>query len=272
MIDQQGREYRGACDVALGESYFGACDALICGGQAHYYCQLEDCRNNICSRHFERCPACGLIFCNSPDSRLHDCFYLHQVGKDCEHSLVAPVLAQLEKQLDDPRHIQLHNFVTQDADGFGNKLPEEVPANLALASLCLSGKIEDIPHSAKLEQRETQRRIRAAKQREARACQRLGLRVVATRNAYHRVDLYKRSTALIAEAALLTRAFAGSPHYGEQHQLLRLVGVHRQEDFIRDRLNALRNTRPSIYAFLCQRAEDITKRIASGPPQQRSMF
>jgi hypothetical protein len=114
---------------------------------------------------------------------------------------------------------------------------------------------------------------RAARQRQARACRRLGLTVTATRDRYHRVDLYKRSTVLIAGGALLTRIFSGSPHYVHQVELLRLLGIHKQEDFVRDRLDALERARSQLYNFLLPRAVNITQRCAVGADvRQRSLF
>jgi hypothetical protein len=178
----------------------------------------------------------------------------------------------LKDKLAMPSQTFLREFVEKNADGFGNPLPQEVPANFALAALCINGSIEDIPHSAKLEQKEAQGLRRAARQREARACRRLRLQIIATRGAYHRVDLYKRSTLLIASGALLTRAFSGSAHYSEQIELLRLIGVYRQEDFVRDRLDALRDARPEIYGLLAQRAEDVIARRSITAVQQRQLF
>jgi hypothetical protein len=270
---RRGEEYLRACEVELAESYYGSGDAQICGAQAHYDCESEDCVKSICERHYEICPACRLVFCNSPDDRLHDCFYLHQTSGGCEHSLITPILAQLDKELALPTYRALSTFIRKDADGFGNPLPEEVSTTFAMAALCLDGRIEDIPTAARLEQKDSQRRTRAARQREARTCQKLGLRVVATRNPYHRVDFYKRSTSLIASGALITRAFTGAAHYGEQVELLGLVGVHKQEDFVRDRMSALQRARPDTYRALLQRAEQIAQsRSANIHPPQRSLF
>jgi hypothetical protein len=258
---QRGREQLGICEFQESESSYGACDAMDCRAQAYFSCASEDCGNIIlCETHNETCPACGLTFCSSPDVRLHDCFYLHETSGQCENSLIAPVLAQLEEKLAMPSLTALREFIKRDGDGFGNPLPREVPADFALAALCLSGRIEDVHFSARLEQRNTQLQRRAARQREARACRRLGLEITATRARYTRVDLYKRSTVLIASGALITCAFSGSPHYAQQSELLRLIGIHRQEDYVRDRLNALQNTRPQLYDILLGRAQSIAQR------------
>lgn len=258
---QRGREQLGICEFQESESSYGARDALVCRAPAYFSCASEDCGNIIvCETHHETCPACGLTFCSSPDARLHDCFYLHETSGQCENSLIAPVLAQLEEKLATPSHATLREFIKRDGDGFGNPLPREVPADFALAALCLSGRIEDIPFSARLEQRDTQLQRRAARQREARACRKLGMSITATRARYNRVDLYKRSTVLIASGALVTCAFSGSPHYAQQSELLRLIGIYKQEDYVRDRLNALENTRPHLYSLLLRRAESIAQR------------
>jgi hypothetical protein len=257
---QRGQEHLGACEFQESESYYGACDALICREPAYFSCRSGDCANILCERHHGICPACGLTFCSSADVRLHDCFYVHETSSQCENSLIAPVLAQLEEKLAMPSHATLREFIRMDGDGFGHPLPREVPADFALAGLCLSGRIEDIPISARLDQKTAQVQRRAARQREARACRRFGLTITATRAPYNRVDLYKRSTVLIASGALVTRVFSGSPHYAQQSELLRLIGIHKQEDYVRNRLNALESARPQLYSFLLQRAEIIAKR------------
>jgi len=260
---QRGREHFGTCDFEEGESYYGACDSQICYETAHSVCASEDCANIICKRHCETCPACGLTFCSSRDQRLHDCFYLHETSRQCKHSLIVPLLAQLDEKLAMPSQATLREFIKSNGDGLGNPLPREVPADFALAALCLSGHVEDVPPSARIDQKAAQLQRRATRQREARACHRLGLAVAATRAPYHRVDLYKRSTALIASGALVTRIFSGSPHYSQQIELLRLLGIHRQEDYVRDRLDALENARPQLYNVLLHRAESIAHRESS---------
>jgi hypothetical protein len=172
-----------------------------------------------------------------------------------------------------PSHATLREFVKTDGDGLGNPLPREVTADFALAALCISGHIDDVPFVARLEQRNMQLRQRAVRQREARACRALGLRISATRARYNRVDLYKRSTVLIAGGALVTRIFAGSPHYAQQSELLRLIGIHKQEDYVRDRLSALANTRPELYNLLLHRAESIAQRDSGRTKAlQRALF
>jgi hypothetical protein len=272
-IVQRGREQLGICEFEESESSYGSCDALACRGPAYVRCDSEDCASIICERHSEICPACGLRFCNSADGRMHDCFHLHETSTECENSLIAPVLAQLEEKLAMPSQAALREFIMRDSDGFGNPLPREVPADFALAALCLSDSIEDIPLSARIEQRCTQLQRRAARQREARACHRLGLKINATRARYNRVNLYKRSTVLIASGALVTRVFSGSPHYAQQSELLRLIGIHKQEDYVRDRLDALQDMRPQLYNLLLHRAESIAqcKSGKAGTPQ-RALF
>jgi hypothetical protein len=270
---QQRLEHLGTCEFQESESYRGARDAWICRGPAYFACDSEECANIICERHNEICPACGLTFCSSADARLHDCFYLHETSGQCENSLIAPVLARLEERLATPSHAILREFVKTDGDGLGNPLPREVPADFALAALCLNGRIDDVPFAAKLEQRNIQLKRRADRQREARACRALGLRITATRARYNRVDLYKRSTALIASGALVTRIFSGSPHYAQQSELLRLVGIHKQEDYVRDRLNSLEITRPQLYNLLLHRAESIAQRDSTkSDTPQRPLF
>lgn len=258
---QRGREQLGICEFEESESSYGAGDALGCRAAAYFSCASEDCGNIIlCETHNETCPACGLTFCSSPNARLHDCFYVHQTEGQCENSLIAPLLAQLEQKLALPSQEALREFIKSDGDGFGNPLPKEVPADFALAALCLTGRIENIPFSARFEQENAQRQRRTARQREARACHRLGLNITATRARYNRVGLYKRSTVLIASGALITCAFSGSPHYAQQSELLRLIGIHKQEDYVRDRLSALENARPQLYNLLLKRAESIAQR------------
>ena len=273
-IVQLGREHFGTCEFQEGESSYLACDATLCTSPAYSSCASEDCGHIIlCERHNEICPACGLTFCRSADGRLRDCFYDHETSGQCEHSLIAPVLARLEEQLAMPSQAALREFVKRDGDGFGNPLPEEVPTDFALAALCLRGCIEDIPFSARVQQENAQRERRVARQREARACRKLGLEITAIRAPYNRVDLYKRSTVLIASGALVTRAFSGRPHYAQQSELLRLIGIHKQEDFVRDRLNALENARPALFNFLLHRAQDIAQRVSrQTDTQQPALF
>jgi hypothetical protein len=39
-----------------------------------------------------------------------------------------------------------------------------------------------------------------------------------------------------------------------------LIGIHKQEDYVRDRLDALQKTRPHLYNLLLCRAESIAQR------------
>ena len=239
-IVQLGREHFGTCEFQEGESSYLACDATLCTSPGYSSCASDDCGHIIlCERHNEICPACGLTFCRSADGRLRDCFYDHETSGQCEHSLIAPVLARLEEQLAMPSPATLREFVKRDGDGFGNPLPEEVPTDFALAALCLRGCIEDIPFSARVQQENAQRERRVARQREARACRKLGRR----------------------------------PHYAQQSELLRLIGIHKQEDFVRDRLNALENARPALFNFLLHRAQDIAQRVSrQTDTQQPALF
>jgi hypothetical protein len=263
----------GTCDFEEGESYLGANDALGCRRTANFECQSEECNNCICEGHVEECPACRKRFCSSPDVRLHDCFYLHETSGHCESSLIGPVLAQFEEKLAMPSQALLRTFVKKDGDGFGHPLPRQVSVDFALAALCLSGHIDNIPLSARQEQKAAQRRQRADRQREARACRKFGLFVTPTRASYNRVDLYKRSTVLISSGALIVCAFSGSPHYSQQSSLLRLIGIHKQEDYVRNRLNALKSARPQLYDLLLHRAQKIAQldSVEAGP-QQPELF
>jgi hypothetical protein len=91
------------------------------------------------------------------------------------------------------------------------------------------------------------RERRTQRQRVRRAATRLGECVATRRRRYTHLAPHKNSTIHVVKGALFVRHWTGASHHGKQIKILELMGLHKTEDFIRNRISYLRESNPLAF-------------------------
>jgi hypothetical protein len=226
------------------ESVYGAGDEFQCGEESRFECASEDCSCCPCALHAQQCPTCGQLFCKSYDS-IWTCFDEHLKNGRCKTQILR--LNTLASALTSGRHSELEEFVNHNADGLGNPLLPEVPDSLALAIACVDGRIPDYSPDIRIPRDEARRRLRAQAQRRRRAEARHKISIPTPRAAGTYVSACRNSTICLATAALMTKEWTGRWHYREQNEILNIMGLFQNPDFIRNRVDYFRRRSPGAY-------------------------
>jgi hypothetical protein len=233
--------------------YGSNCDQIECGARSSFVCESENCSNCPCELHAGHCPDCQKPYCASRDKMLHTCWAEHRLSGKCPGQSLRVPLEKLAAALDSEKYSELTRFVRHNSDGLGNPLPHDVCDNLGLAVDYLNNSIPEYDKSALLVSRRRRRISRNEKQRIRRAMERrgLGTGLGAVAIPLHppepfRLEPYKRSTIHLVAAAVAVRHWTGQYHYRRQMELLRIMGLFKGEDFIRDRVDYLRRSNPQI--------------------------
>jgi hypothetical protein len=243
------------CSVqVVGETYgrYGPnCDQIECGARSSSVCESENCTNCPCESHTRECPACLKPYCASRDRMFQTCLVEHlQSGKCPGHILRIP-LNKLGEALDSGEYPDLRRFVRHDSDGLGNPLPDEVCDNLGLAVVYLNHSLPDYDKATLRDSLRTRRLSRNERQRRRRAIERNGATADFRPAADpHRLAPYKRSTIHVVAGALAVRHWTGKWHYREQAEILKIMGLSKAEDFIRDRLDYLSKRNPRMFKVI----------------------
>jgi hypothetical protein len=169
-------------------------------------------------------------------------------------------LKKLAAALDSEEYSELCKFVCHDSDGLGNPLPKEVCDNLGLAVIYLNHSIPDQDKAALLFSQRRRRISRNQKQRLRRAIERHG---TAARSCHapdpFRLEPHKRSTIHLVTGALAVRHWTGQWHYRQQIEMLKVMGLFRGDDFIRDRVDYLRTSNPKVFERIALSAAGLRK-------------
>jgi hypothetical protein len=238
-------------------------DQAVCGRGSSGICASEDCSNHPCQRHTKRCPICLREFCGTADWTWDTCFSRHEEEGRCSNDLLRTALGKLTRAFETGEHRELERFVRYDSDGLRNPLPPEVCTNLALgAAYSLNPALE---YSSELLQEQAEKRVarRTEQQRLRRARRRHG--VLPSENwppRLARLESHKSSTIHLATGALVLRDWTGNWHYRQQGEIIRVMGLHKGEDFVRDRLDYLRDNNPEMFARIENWARLVTRRHA----------
>jgi hypothetical protein len=230
--------------VSHRERAYGAGDEFPCGYESKFECASEDCSCCPCVLHAQQCPNCGQLFCKSYDS-IWTCFDEHVKNGRCETQILR--LKRLARELTSGRHSELEEFVNHNADGLGNPLLPEVPDSLALAIACLDGRIPDYSPYIRIPRDAARRKLRAEAQRRRRAEARHKISIPTRRAAGTYVSACRNSTIYLATAALMTKQWTGRWHYREQNEILSIMGLSQNSDFIRNRVDYFRRRSPGSY-------------------------
>jgi hypothetical protein len=237
--------------IVVGESSYGACDQVECGVSSEADCASHECVNSPCFDHAGFCWVCHEYFCRSYDKALETCFSQHlSAGPCCEAVRKAP-LAALFRHFHSGRDEQLETFVKYNSDGLGNALPTDVVINLALGVAYEKNLLPQFKEEMLTAHKNRTRKRRTERQKVRRAAKRLGLSVPPPlQHSYVHLAPHRNSTIHIATGALLVRQWTKSWHYREQTQMLKIMGLYRSEDFVRNKLDYLQNSNPHLYAKL----------------------
>jgi hypothetical protein len=249
---------RCALQVA-GESSPGACDQVECGHQSYFECASGECANCPCERHVRKCPGCHKFFCDSSDKCLWTCFDAHVSEKACSGEVLRVPLTKLSGAFDSGKHDGLDEFVNRNSDGLGTPLPCDVCIHLALAVACASGFSPEYGADILSSRQTHAREQRAHQQRLRRAAKKLGAAMPDRRKHNRQIASHKNSTIHIVTGALVVRDWTNSWHYREQLEMLSIMGLHKGEDFIRDRLDYVRTRNGRLFRNLELLAAGIGK-------------
>lgn len=213
-----------------------------------------------CERHAKQCPQCSQYFCESTVNRLLTCFYEHVNEGKCQGQILRTQIDRLSQTLNSVQHEELQNFVVSNSDGLGNPLPKEVCINLGLAVIYAQGMIPEYnPDVVKAKEVDNRRR-RTERQKIRRAKRRLNISASAAHAGSTRLASYKGSTFHVANAALIVRRWTGTWHYREQMEILSIMGLHKGNDFVRDRVDYLRHSNPMLFEQVEKFALSIIQR------------
>jgi hypothetical protein len=236
------------CAVPIAaESRYGDCDQMECGGRSSVPCASEDCSNSPCQRHAKRCPCCQKHFCESSDESLWTCFFVHVREGRCQDEILRVPLGRLTRAFVSGQYPGLEKFVNRDSDGLGHPLPKETYINHALAVAYSRDVIPQYNRDVLIDQGVRIRNRRAQRQRARRAGQRLKAGVATYPSTSTRLAPYRNSTIHVVTGALAVRQWTGSWHYREQMELLKIMGLYKGDDFIRDRIRYLRMSNPTMF-------------------------
>lgn len=165
----------------------------------------------------------------------------------CRQEIVRIPLDELAHALGSGKYAELDEFVNRNSDGFGNPLPTEACTNLALAAACSKHLLPEYSHDLLSLRDKTNREQRARRQRLRRAAERLGESITKERCRYTHLAPHRNSTVHLVTGALIVRHWTGAAHHREQMEMLKIMGLHKGEDFIRDRIDYLRRKNPTTY-------------------------
>jgi hypothetical protein len=245
--------------VSHRERVYGAGDEFQCGDESKFECASEDCSCCPCAVHTQRCPTCDQPFCKSSDSSIWTCFDEHLTSGRCQSQILQLPLDSLRNALTSGRHSELEEFVNHNADGLGNPLLPEVPDSLALAIACVEGRIPDYSPDVLIPRDKARRELKAQAQRRRRARLKQNISVAAPHAAGTYVSAYRNSTIYLATAALMTKHWTGRWHYREQSEILSIMGLSQNCDFIRNRVDYFRHHCPSSYDRIESQAAALAK-------------
>jgi hypothetical protein len=170
-----------------------------------------------------------------------------QEGK-CEESIRRGPLASLNLAFNSGQEQELRYFVRCDSDGLGHPLPKEAPINLALAAAYLSDLAPEYDEETLHARDESVLSRRSRMQGLRRAAKRLHVpRPEQPPFRAVRMATQRNSTIHLARGALVIFHWTRRWHYREQSEMLKIMGVYKGEDFVRDRVDYLRENNANLF-------------------------
>lgn len=165
----------------------------------------------------------------------------------CCQEIIRLPLNELAQALESGNHPDLDEFVNLNSDGLGTPLAPEVCINFGLAVAYSKNVIPEYNDDILLSRHARNRERRAQQQRFRRAALRLGESMTTERCRYTHLAPHKNSNIHVVTGALFALHWTGAWHYREQMGILRIMGLYKGDDFIRDRIDYLRRNNPATY-------------------------
>jgi hypothetical protein len=248
---------------AEGSNIYGpTCDQIVCGGRSVVKCASNDCINCPCPRHLTICEKCGQYFCYSPYSPVWTCFSEHRLVDNCDDNALEIPLGKLTRAFGSRENHDLHNFVRHDSDGLGHPLPEDVCVNLGVAVAHLKSVVPEYGEDVVIARDMRSRQRRTRTQNVRRAARRLGILVSPPSGVrVPQLAPHRQSTIRLVTGALVVRNWTGTWHYRELTEMLAIMGIFKNIDFIRDRVEYLRRSNPSTFTRIQSFASAIRKAV-----------
>jgi hypothetical protein len=167
----------------------------------------------------------------------------------------------LAQELLSGKHSDLERFVNRDSDGLGHPLPEDVCRSFGFAVACANDLIPDYNQDVLVEQREARRKRKVERQRINRAAKRNNVSLALPKVEGKHLSPHRNSTTYLATGALITRHWTGNWHYREQVEILRIMGLNKNADFIRDRIDYLRDHNRAMFDMIQSRAAAMKRAL-----------
>lgn len=172
---------------------------------------------------------------------------MHVQEEKCQVEILRVPLERLSWAFDSGQHRELENFINRDSDGLGNPLPREAFIQHALAVAYSNNLIPEYNGDVLTDRDTCSRERRSRLQRSRRTAKRLGVSMPATPPVSLRLEPHRNSTIHVVKGALAVLQWTGSWHYREQMELLNVMGLHKSEDYIRDRVRYLQRANPTKF-------------------------
>jgi hypothetical protein len=178
----------------------------------------------------------------------------------CQQQLLRLPLTKLKQALDFPQYRDLDCFINRDSDGLGHPLPKEVCINLGLAVAYSHNLIPEYNQDVRIARSVDKREQRRRQQKIRRAARKVGMQVPTKPRPSPRLAVYKNSTIHITTGALVVWHWTGRWHYREQIEMLQIMGLFKNQDFVRERVDYLRKSNPLIFEQIESCAAEIKNR------------
>jgi hypothetical protein len=202
----------------------------------------------------------GSVFASPLTSLLSTCFSEHINEGRCEGSLFRIPLQKLTDAFKSGEHREIERFVCHDADGLGNPLPREACINLSLGVAYTKDIIPEYSRDLVIASDIVKRERRRQAQKRRRAAKKLGVAIGRDAPADStRLAPYRASTIHFVSGALIVQHWTGGWHYREQMEILRIMGLSKGQDFIRDKVSYLQDKNQSLFDAI----EGLARRVRS---------
>jgi hypothetical protein len=159
------------------------------------------------------------------------------------------------------KHTALEEFINHNSDGLGNPLPQEVCERFGFAVACVNDRIPDYNQDVLMAQKEARLQRRAETQRIRRAANRQNVSITLSHLEGKHLSPHRNSTIHLTTGALITHHWTGCWHYREQSEILKIMGLTKNSDFIRNRLEYLREHNPAKFDLIESQAVVLKSKV-----------
>jgi len=174
---------------------------------------------------------------------------VHVSERTCNDEILRVPFDKLTRAFDSGKYAELDRFV-RNSDGLGTPLPPDVCINLGLAVACSNSLLPQYNKDVLRRQKAHIRERRAEQQRLRRKAKNLGLQRPSEQRRYLSSAQHKNSTIHIVTGALIVHEWTKRWHCREQIEILRIMGLHKGDDFIRDRIDYMQTSNARMFRNL----------------------